>query len=132
MARPTLETRPAAASAGRIVEAQLFVVVLVSHGGGASRQVILPGSVLAPGSAMRHDALYIRLPGSVPAPGSGTQHDARVKRGVSNECGSRLPMWRRAVRSLSVDAAAHEPVLRGLSVRATMCDVCELFAKGLY
>ena len=127
MERPTLETRTAAASDGRIVGAQFFFVVLVSHGRSASRPVLLPGSVLAPESATRHDALYVRLPGSVSAPGSGTRHDARVRRGVSNECGSRLPMWRRAVRLLSVDAAAHELVLRALSVRGTIYDVCELF-----
>ena len=62
------------------------------------------------------------LPWLVPAPESGTRHDARVRLGVSNECGTLLPMWRDGVRSLSVDAAAYEPVLGALSIHTTACE----------
>ena len=49
-----------------------------------------------------------------------------MRSGVSKECGSRLPIWRDAVRSFSVDAAAYEPVLGALSVNATVCEYVEL------
>ena len=65
---------------------------------------------------------------SVPSPKSGTRHDARVRPGMSKECGLMLPMWRDAVRSLSVDATAHEPVLGALSVNATVCKPIEMIA----
>ena len=59
----------------------------------------------------------VLLPGSFLAPRSGTRHDARVRPGVSKECGSLLPIWRDEVRPLSVDPAAYEPVLGGSSKR---------------
>ena len=91
---------PLAASGEAKVGAQpLAVCVFGSHGGSADRSALLPGSV--------------------PAPGSGTQCDARVKPGVNKECGSLLPMWRDAVRSLSIDAAAYDYVLGALSINAT-------------
>ena len=62
----------------------LAVGVFGSHGGSAGRRVLLPVSVSTPGS--------------------GTRYDARVKPGVSKECESLLPMWRDALRPLSLDA----------------------------
>ena len=91
MARPTLDAPPAAASEGRRVGAQSLVAgVLVSHGGSVGHSVLMPGLV--------------------PVPGSGKRHDSRVGSDVSKECDSLLPMWRDAVRSLSVDTASYEPV----------------------
>ena len=78
------------------------------HGGSAGRPVLLTGSV--------------------PAPGSGTRYDTRVRSGVRKECGYLLPMWRDAVRSSSVDAAAYKPVLGALSINATVCEYMELVA----
>ena len=65
---------------------------------------------------------------SVQPPGPGTRHNARVRPGVSKECGSRLSMWREAVRPLYVDTAANKPVLGALSVTATMCKPIEICA----
>ena len=109
MTRPTLEAPTAAASEERKVRGRpLAVGVLGSYGWSADRSVILPGSV----SAL----------------GSGTRQDARVRPGVSNECGSLLPIWRDTVRLLSVNAAAYEPVLGALSVNATVCESMGLVA----
>ena len=86
--------------------------VLGSYGGSAGRPVLL-------------------LPGSVLAPGSGTRYDARVKPGVNKKCGSLLPMWRDAVDSLSVDAAAYDSVLGALSINATVCEYMKLLVAVL-
>ena len=51
-----------------------------------------------------------------------------MKPGANNKCGSMLPMWRDAVRSLSVDAAAYDSVLGALSINATACKFVELVA----
>ena len=51
-----------------------------------------------------------------------------MKPGVNKECGSLLPIWRDAVRSLPVDAAAYDSVLGTLSINATVCDYMELVA----
>ena len=111
--RSTLEAPPLAASEGAKVGSQpLAVGVLGSYGGSAGLPVLLPGSV--------------------PAPGSGTRFDARVKPIVNKECGSLLPMWRDAVRSLTVDTAAYDSVigyvLGTLSISATVCENMELVA----
>ena len=45
---------------------------------------------------------------------------------MSKEYGSLLSMWRDAVSSFSVDAAAYDPVLITLSVKATVCMSLEL------
>ena len=82
--------------------------VFGSHGGSASRPVLLPEPVLAPGP--------------------GTRYDALVRSGVSEECDFLLTMWRDAVRSLSVDAAAYESVLGALPINATMCEYMKLVA----
>ena len=109
MARLTLESPPAAASDGKIVGAgPLAVGVSGSHGGSACRPVLLLGSVTVPGS--------------------GTRHDTRVRPGVSKECGSLLPMWRDAIRSLSVVAVAKESVLDALSANASVCESIERVA----
>ena len=80
------------------------------------------------GSHVGREGCPILLPGSVSAPGSGTRYDARVRPDVSEESGSLLPMWRDAVRSLSVDAAAYEPVLGALFINATVCEYLDLVA----
>ena len=80
------------------------------------------------GSHGRSIGRPVFLPGSVPAPGSGTRYDARVKPAVNKQCGSLLPMWREAVRSLSVDAAAYDFVLGALSINATVCEYEEVVA----
>ena len=85
----------------------LAVGVFGSYGGSAGRPVLLPGSV--------------------PAPGSGTRYDVRVKPSGNKECGFPLPMWRDAVRSLFIDAAAYGPVLGALSINnSTVCEYMEL------
>ena len=106
MARPISEALSLATSEGAKVGAQpLAVAIFGSYGGSAGRSVLLPGSVLASGS--------------------DTRYDAHVRPGVNNECGSLLPMWRNAVRSLSVDAAAYDPVLGALFINATVCEYME-------
>ena len=107
--RDQLWSPPVAASVGVKVGAQpLAVGVFGSHGGSIGRPVLLTGLV--------------------PAPGSGTRYDASVKPGVNKECGSLLPMWHDAVRSLSVDAPAYDDVLGALSINATVCVYMDLVA----
>ena len=103
----TLETPPLVASEGAKVGAQpLTVGVFGSYGGSAGRPVLLPG-------------LFTAF-------GSGTRYDARVKSSVDKEYDYLLLIWRDAVRSLSVDAAAYDSVLGALSINATVCDVAYL------
>ena len=106
MARPPLEASPAAASGERRVGAQpLIVGTLGSPGGSADRPTILLGSY---NSRIRYG------------------QDARMRPGVSQKCGSLLPMGRDAVRSLFVDAAAYEPELGALSVNDIVYESLEL------